>query len=154
MNLPTRHMLFGISLGALCASALAAMGPGYVMDAIADEMPAGFDTGKLVKFDDRDYRIDYEDWVSTDPVSSSIIKKIEGGRVSYVNVATTATGTYSSDSLISKHVLYPGIEVNEVAEDGTVRRPRMAFWTNGSWYQFASRSGNSILRFSGRHVGY
>jgi len=146
MNLPTRHMLMGMTLGAICAMALAAIGPGFVLEAFADEMPAGFDTDKLVKFDGRDYEIDYADWVSTDPLSSATVKKIEAGRVSYVNITTTATGTYSTDGLTSKHVQYPGIEVTEVA-----RAPRnwIRFWTNGDWYSFTSRAGNSFLRING-----
>lgn len=146
MNLPTRHMLLGMTLGAACATALAALGPGYVVDVMADEMPAGFDTDKLVKFDGRDYEIEYQDWVSTDPVSSVTVKKIEAGKVTYVNITTTATGTYSTDGLTSRHLQYPGIDVTEVTpgHDSWVR-----YWTNGSWYTLSSRAGNSIVRLSG-----
>lgn len=146
MNLPTRHMLLGMSLGAACATALAAMGPGFVLEAFADEMPAGFDTSKLVKFDGRDYEVEYADWVSTDPLSSSTVKKIEGGKVTYVSITTTATGTYSTDGLTSRHVLYPGIDVTEVTPD---RSNWLRFWSNGSWFSFSSRAGNSFLRLSG-----
>ena len=146
MNLPTRHMLLGMTLGAVCATALAAVGPGFVLEALADEMPAGFDTDKLVKFDGRDYEVDYADWVSTDPLSSSVVKKIEAGKVTYVSITTTATGTYSTDGLTSRHVLYPGIDVTEVtpAAGNFVR-----FWSNGSWYDFASRAGHSFIRLNG-----
>lgn len=146
MNLPTRHMLMGMTLGAICATALAAIGPGYVLDVLADEMPAGFDTDKLVKFDDRDYRIEYADWVSTDPISSAVVKKIEAGRVSYVNIATTATGTYSTDGLTSKHVLYPGIDVTEVTP---APRNFVRFWSNGDWFALTTRAGNSVIRLFG-----
>lgn len=146
MNLPTRHMLLGMTLGAVCATAIAAIGPGFVLEAIADEMPAGFDTDKLVKFDGRDYEVDYADWVSTDPLSSASVKKIEGGKVSYVSITTTATGTYSTDGLISKHVLYPGVDVTEVAPH---RTNWMRFWSNGSWFSFSSRAGNSFVRIAG-----
>jgi len=142
MNLPTRHMLLGMTLGAICASALAAMGPGYVMEAFADEMPAGFDTDKLVKFDDREYSVSYADWVSTDPLSTAMVKKIEAGKVSYVSITTTATGTYSSDSLTSKHVLYPGIDVQRVSSPAD---NWFAFWSGGKWHGFASKNGNSFI---------
>ena len=146
MNLPTRHMLMGMTLGAICATALAAIGPGFVLETFADEMPAGFDTSKLVKFDGREYEVEYADWVSTDPLSSTTVKKIEAGRVSHVSITTTATGTYSTDGLTSKHVLYPGIEVTAVGRGtGTYVR----FWTNGDWYNFRSRAGNSFIRLSG-----
>lgn len=147
MNLPTRHMLVGMTLGAICATGLAALGPGYVLDVMADEMPAGFDTDKLVKFDGREYEVEYADWVSTDPLSSATVKKIEAGKVTYVSITTTATGTYSTDGLTSKHVQYPGIDVTEVTPRS---RNWVRFWSNGSWYSFASRAGNSFLRLSGR----
>ncbi len=146
MNLPTRHMLIGMTLGAACATALAAIGPGFVLEAFADEMPAGFDTDKLVKFDGRDYQVDYADWVSTDPLSTATVKKIEGGRVSYVSITSTTTGTYSTDGLTSKHVLYPGIDVTEATPG---RRNWVRFWSNGKWFSFSSRAGNSIVRLSG-----
>ncbi len=141
MNLPTRHMLMGMTLGALCATALAAMGPGYVMEAFADEMPAGFDTDKLVKFDDREYEVSYADWVSTDPLSTAMVKKIEAGKVSYVSITTTATGTYSTDSLTSKHVLYPGIDVKQANSGGNW----FSYWSSGRWQSFATRNGNSFV---------
>ena len=146
MNLPTRHMLMGMTLGAICATALAAIGPGFVLEALADEMPAGFDTSRLVKFDGREYEVDYADWVSTDALSTATVKKIEAGRVSHVSITTTATGTYSTDGLTSKHVLYPGIDVTEVKPHG---RNFVRFWTNGVWYSFSSRAGNSFIRLSG-----
>lgn len=142
MNLPTRHMLMGMTLGAFCATALAAIGPGYVLDAFADEMPAGFNTDNLVKFGGREYDVSYADWISTDPLSTTTVKKIEGGVVSYVDITTTATGVYSTDGLTSPHVQYPGIEVEEV-------RPRTNFWfaswSRGQWVSFSTYSGNSFV---------
>ena len=144
MNLPTRHMLLGMTLGAISAAALAAIGPGQVVEVFADEMPAGFDTSRLVKFDDRKYRINYDASVSTEPLSTATIKKIEGGSVSYVQIATTATGTYSSDGLTSPHVQYPGIDVEPV------RKSRFFFssWSGGTWTSFATYAGNSFIRIS------
>ncbi len=141
MSLPTRHMLLGMTLGAICASALAAIGPGYMLEAFADEMPAGFDTSKLVKFGDREYEVSYADWVSTDPLSTATVKKIEAGKVSYVSITTTATGTYSTDGLTSKHVLYPGIDVKQI----NPRIDQFAYWSNGQWWGFAVQSSNSFI---------
>ncbi|KKB08845.1 hypothetical protein [Devosia chinhatensis] len=145
MNLPTRQMLMGMTLGALCATGLAAIGPGYVLEAFADEMPAGFNADKLVRFGDRDYEVAYADWVSTDPLSTATVKKIEAGKVSYVSITTTATGTYSTDALTSPHVLYPGIDVREANPTGNF----FAFWSGGSWQGFASQRGNSFISISG-----
>lgn len=146
MNLPSRQVLLGMTLGATCATVLASIGPGVVLSVIADEAPSGFDTSNLVRFDDRDYRVAYADWVSTDPLSSSTVKKIEGGKVTYVSITTTATGTYSTDGLTSRHVLYPGIEVDEVTDEP---RNWLSYWTDGGWYSFSSRAGNSFIRLAG-----
>ncbi|MBD8065450.1 hypothetical protein IC608_08185 [Devosia sp. PTR5] len=141
MNLPDRHLLMGMTLGAICATALAAIGPGYVVEAFADEAPVGIDASKLVKFGDREYQVDYEPWVATDPLSSTTVKKIEGGRVSYVSISTTATGTYSTDGLTSPHVQYPGIAVTEVT------KPRFSFssWSNGRWLRLSTHQGKSFV---------
>ncbi len=144
MTLPSSQTLMGMALGALCATAVAAIGPGFVLDVIADEAPVGFDTANLVKFGDREYEVSYADWVSTDPLSTAVVKKIEAGKTSYVSISTTATGTYSTDGLTSRHVQYPGIEVDEV----TSTRNRFAYWSNGRWQHFATRTSNSFVAIS------
>ena len=148
MNLPDRHLLLGMTLGAVCATALAAIGPGVVVDVFADEAPVGFDTGKLVKFDDRTYQVDYQPWVATDPISTSTVKKIEGGKVSYVSISTTATGTYSTDGLTARNVQYPGIEVTEVPPN---ERAWFSSWSGRKWLRFSSYGGNSYVTL--RHNG-
>ena len=146
MDLPDRHMLLGMTLGAISAMALATIGPGMVIETFADGtansvVAPGFDTGRLVKFEDRHYRVDAEPWVSQEPDFSQVIKKIEGGRVSLVTIASTASGTYSTDALYSSHVQYPGITVTEVAPNGEP----FASWRNGQWFSFSSLSGNSFF---------
>lgn len=141
MSLPTRHMLMGMVLGAVCATALAAIGPGYVVEAFGDEMPAGFDTSRLVKLDDRTYRMGHEPWVATDPISTARVKKIEAGRVTYVDIATTETGTYSTDGLRSPHVQYPGVSVEEVRP----RRAAFFAWSGDRWSHFSTFVGNSYV---------
>ena len=144
MNLPTRHVMIGIVLGSLTASVLAVTGPGATMPALANEVLAsvapGFDTSKLVKFNDEDYHVEHEDWVATDPLSTVRVKKIEGGEVSYVDITTTATGTYSTDGMFSRHVQYPGIHVEKVDP-----RNRFSFWISDRWQSFAVRSGDSFV---------
>ena len=147
MDLPDRHMLIGMTLGSLCAMAVAAIGPGMVVETFADGIinpvtAPGFDTSRLVKFEGRQYQVEAEDWVSQDPISTQRIKKVEGGRVSYVTIATTSTGTYSSDVLYSSHAQYPGIAVEPVAWDGN----RFSAWRDGKWFSFNSRSGNSFVQ--------
>lgn len=146
MILPNRQTLMGMALGALCASGVAAIGPGFILSTIADEASVGVDAAKLVKFDDREYEVSYADWVSTDPLSTATVKKIEGGKVSYVSITTTATGTYSTDGLTSRHVQYPGIEVREASR----HRNSFAYWSHGRWQGFATSNGNSFISISSR----
>lgn len=146
MDLPSRHILIGMTLGAICATALAVTGPGMVIETFADELlqgpvAPGFDTSKLVKFEGRNYQIQTEDWVSQDPISSQVVKKVEAGRVTYVTIATTSTGTYSSDAMFSSNVQYPGIAVDEVLP----ARNHFWSWRNGNRFSFNSRTGHSFL---------
>ena len=62
----------------------------------------------LVKFNDQDYQIAYSSSVSLEPISATSVRKVGYGQVSEVNIATTSSGTYSSDGLVSPHVRYPG----------------------------------------------
>jgi hypothetical protein len=144
MNLPDRHLLLGMTLGAICATALAAIGPGAVIDAFADEGAIiGIDPSSLVRFEDRDYKVGYEDWVATDPLSTVRVKKVEAGRVSYVTITTTATGTYSTDAMFSRHVQYPGISV----EDAEPIQTQFSYWTNGRWSAFRTSNAGSFTYF-------
>lgn len=144
MNLPDRHLLLGMTLGAICATALAAIGPGMVFEALADEfVPTGIDASSLVKFEEREYIVEHDDWVATDPLSSVRVKKVEAGKVSYVTITTTATGTYSTDAMFSNHIQYPGISV-EPAEPS---RNFFRYWTNGRWSGFATGRAGSFVYF-------
>jgi hypothetical protein len=146
MNLlPDRRLLLGMTMGAICATALAAIGPGMIFEAVADEFaPTGIDAASLVKFEGRDYVVDYDDWVATDPLSTVRVKKVEAGKVSYVTITTTATGTYSTDAMFSSHVQYPGISVAP-EEPG---RNFFRYWTNGRWSSFRTGTAGSFVYYS------
>jgi hypothetical protein len=92
----------------------------------------------LVKFDDRDYSVTTADWVSLDAEYNTTVRKIEFGRVTDVNIATTSTGTYSSDALVSPNVLYPGITVEPV------KRERRRGWGIGPGFVTLEGIGTSI----------
>ena len=144
MNLPDRHLLLGMTLGAICAMGLASIGPGMVFEAFADEFaPSGIDAASLVKYEDRDYVVDYDASVATDPLSSVRVKKVEAGKVSYVTITTTASGTYSTDAMFSNHVQYPGISVAP-AEPG---RNFFRYWTNGRWSAFSTGTAGSFVYY-------
>ena len=141
MNLPDRHLLLGMTVGAICATVIAAIGPGVVLQAFGDEMAIkGVDAASLVKFEEREYIVDYDDWVATDPLSTTRVKKVEAGKVSYVTITTTATGTYSTDAMFSNHVQYPGISVEEAEPDRNFFR----YWTNGRWSSFSTGTAGSF----------
>jgi hypothetical protein len=88
------------------------------------------------------YAITLGESVSTEVKSTSVVKKIAFGRTTSVSISTTASGTYSSDALLSPNVRYPGIEV-------TPKHGRSgSFWYSsstsprgtGSWMSFSSGS--------------
>lgn len=144
MNLPDRHLLLGMTVGAICATALAAIGPGVVLQAFGDEMAInGVDAASLVKFEGRDYHVEYDDWVATDPISTVRVQKIEAGRVSYVTITRTATGTYSTDAMVSSHVQYPGISV----EAANPIRNAFRYFSNGRWSSFSTGNAGSFTYF-------
>lgn len=122
------------------------LGLGIAMAAslVSPLMADGIDPDRLVKFGERDYIVDYADWVSTDPITTHRVKKIEAGRVSDVIVTQTATGTYSSDGLISPHILYPGISVRPAGASNV----SFAQWDGGRWTRFEVQSGNSFVSVS------
>src|SRR5690606_25940039 len=57
MFLSTRKWLLTTASACLCSTALVAL------PVLADGLPGAIDTANLVKFNERDYRIDYADWV-------------------------------------------------------------------------------------------
>lgn len=151
MHLPDRRLLLGMTLGAVCATAIAAIGPGMVVKALADEFaPSGIDTASLVKFEGSDYVVDYDDWVATDPLSTVRVKKVEAGKVSYVTITTTATGTYSTDAMFSNHVQYPGISVEKDPSD---IYNRFSYWSGGEWFSFGTIHGDSFFHYRDGNVG-
>jgi hypothetical protein len=129
----------------LAAILLAACGiSGFI---VADETSImarapGFDTNALVRYEGQQFGVEREGWVATDALATALVKKIEAGRVSYVAITTTATGTYSSDAMFSKHVQYPGLSVSEYQG-----RPRnqFAYWAGGHWNNFTSTAQNSFF---------
>ncbi|WP_449396596.1 hypothetical protein [Devosia riboflavina] len=130
MNLPTLPTILSLTAAALVMSLVAVR---------AD----GFDPSKLLILDE-DNGVRYEDWVSTDPLDTQVIKKIEAGRVSYVTIKRTATGVYSSDGIESPHVQYPGV----IEPDNPRDRFSFSSWNNGQWTRLKTYSGNSYVSIS------
>ncbi|KKB76530.1 hypothetical protein VW35_17240 [Devosia soli] len=103
----------------------------------------GIDPSGLVRYGEQN-GVSYEDWVSTEPVSTVTVKKIEAGKVRYVTITQTATGTYSTDGFESAHVQYPGVTKPS--------NPRNEFtfssWSHGSWHRISAYNGNSYVSVS------
>lgn len=122
-------ILGGGLIGLVVATTLAL--PSILPPAVADEEPAR----TLLKSSQEIFpkRIDgdsfvkpewtVEPWVATEVIAESTIRKIGFGRTTFVTIAETATGTYSSDGLASPYVLYPGIiEDSEAGSFTTILR--------------------------------
>ena len=121
--------------------------PSIVPLAWADEQPirtlqaAKQETLKLFE---RDLELFKPQWstepsVSQDVQSSQVIRKIEAGKTSFVEVVTTSSGVYSSDALDSPHVRYPGIHRDEDRDfDG------VAYLSNGGWVGIKLRDADSF----------
>ncbi|MET3896910.1 hypothetical protein ABIB57_000834 [Devosia sp. UYZn731] len=148
MALPDRNVLLGMAVGVLCGMGVAAIGPGAVMAAFADETRTGIDPNGLVKFEGSTYDVQYDDTVDTTPTSKSRIKKVEFGRVSYVDITTTATGTYSTDAMFSNNIQYPGIEVNQVPSDNASAISVIGIGRH--WVVLPLARGNSFVHIRSR----
>src|SRR6188768_3556107 len=106
-----------IALGALIGTvvSLTLALPSVVPDALADEQPlktldsARHQVLDLLNGQDEFYKPEWtvEDSVASDIDHVSVVRKIEYGRTSFVTIAETATGTYSSDGLASPNFRYP-----------------------------------------------
>lgn len=89
-----------------------------------------YDPESLIKYEDRTYSVTYDDSVVQEPTRQLRIKKIEYGRVSFVDIAETASGTYSTEAMFSPHVRYTGITVKRVRDEQTMIR--LFDWSNTS----------------------
>src|SRR6187402_1038684 len=112
-----RHKLIalGAVIGTVASLTLAL--PSIVPEALADEQPL------KTLYSAKNQVLDYlngpeelykpqwtvEDYVATEVANTGVVRKIGYGRTSFVTIAETATGTYSSDGLNSPHFRYPGI---------------------------------------------
>jgi hypothetical protein len=133
MVLPTRCLTWTKSVG-LAALAFASLAGAVHAD--------GIDSDNLVRFSaGADEEI--ESWVSTTPIQSWTVKKIEAGRVSQVKIVRTSTGTYSSDGLASRHVQYPGIKTPKPLNEFS-----FSSWNDGHWSEVRAYSGNSYVTVS------
>lgn len=129
-----KYTMLGALVGTVVAVTLAA--PAIIPKAWADEQPIralqDVKHSVLEALDDKVtfYKPDWtvEDSVSTTPIRTATVRKIEAGKTSFVTIATTSTGVYSSDGLESPNIRYPGIHPNERKYE-----PIVAVLTSDGW---------------------
>lgn len=112
---------------------------------------------KLVHFKGRDYAVAFDETVSDAPLSSARIKKIGYGHVSQVSIVTTASGTYSTDGLMSRHIQYPGVSVTMLpllAGSGMTAAPLsgpVGYWRTGfGWMRMPLDAGSMVTVLRGK----
>ena len=140
-----KYMALGALIGTAVSVTLA--WPGLVPRAIADEQPLKLlQASKQELLDMFDGNAEFfkpnwtvEDTVATEVLSTQTVRKIEAGRTSFVTIATTATGVYSSDALDSPHVRYPGIHA-----EGQ-RNAMLAVLSGGAWAFITPVNAGSFL---------
>ncbi|MCB1516412.1 MAG: hypothetical protein KDJ19_02175 [Hyphomicrobiaceae bacterium] len=122
-------------------------GLGSTMNELLAGQPQPFtvaDLENLVYVDGHFYDITVDDSVSTEVISHSQIRKIGYGHEKQVTVATTPSGTYSTDALFNPHVLYPGIHVRNA--DGDIQAIMSHIWRSGTgWVLVPVHVAGSIL---------
>ncbi len=107
----------------------------------------GAPLSKLITFNDVPYTVTYSDGVSQEALTSTIVRKVGYGHVTNVKIVTTESGTYSSDGLISPHVLYPGITVERA--NGLLDAVQPQFFSSGPGFAILQLGRNPV---GGHHV--
>jgi hypothetical protein len=162
MHRNTKAVVGGAVIGTLAAGMLAI--PNTLPPSIAQEQPMAtllksgeqllkppLDAAGLVK---PEPRFIPEPSVEMDILSSLTVRKIGYGKTSFVEVTTTASGTYSSDGLASPHVRYPGLHPNpNYVASGPAR---VAILDGGAWVALEGTIGASfveLIPFKGGQLG-
>lgn len=103
--------LIRLSFAAVAAAVVGFAPVSWAQEATDDNK---IDLANLVFMDGNAYSVTYEDTVSRTATATAVVRKIEYGRTSFVNIVTTSSGVYSSDAMTSPHIRYPGVHVEQV----------------------------------------
>lgn len=130
--------------------------PAYAAEAaILDVNPGpAINFDELIRVGDQDYQVTHNGVLNTENVlGTDRIKVVGHGEVSFVNVVRTPTGTFSSDGMVSPHVLYPGIEVKRMEAQAAGKAAGGAFsWVSEfGWVPLSQLRGQTIT--DGRMFG-
>lgn len=109
------HVMLGVFAAATLGTGYFVTGHQLAPPVIAQEQPVEepLDLSALVKISMPRFSVSFDDGIDLTPMRTAIVNKIGYGATSEVQVVTTSTGTYSTDSLKSPHVLYPGVTVTQ-----------------------------------------
>ncbi|VAW23155.1 hypothetical protein MNBD_ALPHA12-1528 [hydrothermal vent metagenome] len=100
----------------------------------------------LLRIGEKSYNVDIAPSVSRKVISQYRVRKFSFGRLENVQIITTASGTYSSDALKSHHIVYPGINVSEVAPFELAKTFTLMIWQSpGGWKEIKSSTAPSFL---------
>lgn len=147
-----RHRLASIAAGGLVGLSLAGAFaiPSILPPAMAQEEPARtllksadeIFPEPMAEFFKPEWTV--EDYVSTEVISRQTVRKIGYGRTEFVDIVTTASGTYSSDAVNSPYVLYPGIhDTQPVATAAGFGL--LGLWDGDSWTVLKSFGAGSFV---------
>ena len=164
MDKKWKYIVLGALIGTAVSAGLAL--PNLVPTAIADEEPLAVllaDKQGLMDMLEPDRLGDLfkpewsaEPGVSTEVTDSVQVRKISGGKTTFVTIATTSSGVYSSDGLNSKNFRYPGIHAENKTAAAT-----LAILSGGGWavlkpvlagsfaYVVPTSKGQSVITDSG-----
>ncbi len=98
---------------------------------------------QLLKIENKEYKIEYDNSISMQPTGQISVRKIAYGKESTVNIITTSSGTYSSDSLTSRNVRYQGIFVQEIRKDPP--KKNVVWILDKAWVATPVASANSFI---------
>ena len=148
MLVPTRNIMLGIILGATSGLAVAQMVPGPTLAAVLSKPP--FTVGKaldshLVKYDGDYFAVATQPGIALTSDNEVTVRKVGYGRTSFVTIATTPSGVYSSDALASPHVRYPGVYTARLQLAALPFTGSLMGWSKLSgWVKIPLESANSI----------
>ncbi len=127
MTLLPRRTVLALILGALVAGAAVVMPP-LAGSSLAAE-GGGIDLDNLVFFRGDAYAVTYEDSVSTEALSTAVVRKVGFGKTEFVKITTTSSGVYSSDGIGNPHFRYPGVHLEKVTPVVAFLAPVVAYWS-------------------------
>jgi hypothetical protein len=122
-----RRTVLALVMGALVAAAAVVMPP-LAGSSLAAE-GGGINLDNLIFYRGDSFAVTYEDSVSTQAVSTAIVRKIGFGQTRFVKITTTSSGVYSSDGIANPHIRYPGVHAEKVTPVVALIGSVLGYWS-------------------------